>query len=98
MNDRVQINSQVKQYTPNGLPQIKSDWKKKITLLARYRGDDLASPMSLWLIAQKNLYILITFFFDPLEMCLAIETRDVFNAVIIIIIIKSGHHQGKYIS
>lgn len=68
MNDRVQINSHVKQYTPNGLPQIKSNWKntlkkKKITLLARNKGDDLASPMSPWLIAKKTLYILITFFF-----------------------------------
>lgn len=33
MNDRVQINSQVKQYTPNGLPQIKSDWKKTLKKL-----------------------------------------------------------------
>lgn len=52
MNDRVQINSQEEQYTPNGLPQIKSDGKKslktskKIILLARNRGDDLASLMS----------------------------------------------------
>lgn len=30
MNDKVQINSQVKQYTPNGLPQIKSDWKNTL--------------------------------------------------------------------
>lgn len=37
MNERMQINTQVKQHTPDVLPQIKSDWKtsKKITLLAR---------------------------------------------------------------
>lgn len=33
MNKSVQINSQVKQYTPDVLPQIKSDWKPLKKLL-----------------------------------------------------------------
>lgn len=41
----------------------KKNSKKNPTLLARNRGDDLASPMSSRLIAKKALYILITLFF-----------------------------------